>query len=559
MQIHLAHDTHWEQVGDTMVSGKAFLDDELYSNTRLANLIASTSHREELVSILERANGFFSVIHRIGDRTYAAVDHIRSWPLYYAVTDDIYLSDSAEWVHESGARGGYDQAAINEYLYLCYVTGKDTISKDVKQLRTGELLTFDHTDTSNQPTSDRYFVWEYTGNEESTSLESYEAQLTKGFERLFTYADGRTILLGMSSGFDSRLFALMLRKLGYDDTITYTTYTAADTDEDIPKAAELAAQLGFQHLPISSTHEDYHYLDNSGQRGMLEDIGYLSEYPHINKYILRKKLIEAGIDPGEVVHVLGHQMLNLGETLSDRYRGKKTITKDEFHDYLWNLHYAQWVGLEEDGIESAAKERMLDNLPGSFYQTSQTESLTGAMCGFGQWYWQERIPKFIHACREYEYLGFDMWYPLLDRETFAYYQDIGPEDIINRRILKQLVIELNEEVLGTTLKLKEDKHQPSPRKAAWNSIVHLVRQCPEPISGGFRRAYHTHLNSPSYTDDPRYGIIRREEFDSMEFYAINHRTLLLLYLYNRGYFSSPNESEFDRSTLTQLSDLPVVN
>lgn len=545
MRVKLVHDAHWERAGETAANGKAFIDGECHDTQALADRFAETTTRQEFVSLLESTNGYFSVIHRTDEHVLAAVDHIRSWPLYYAIDDEVYLSDSAEWLHETIGYGEYDPEAIDEYLYLCYVSGRDTISAHVKQLRAGELIAVapdEHT-----PELQRHFTWVHTGNETSTDLDAYEAQLTRGFDRLRDYADGRPLLVGVSSGFDSRLLGLMLHKLGFDDTILYTTQTAADHGDEMETAAALAADLGFEHISIQSTHADYHNLDDSDQRELLEDIGYLSEYPHINKLVLRTKLREAGIDVEEVVHVLGHQMLNLGEVLRERYRHQRSVTRDEFLEELWRVHYSNWIGLGDDGIESAVKSRLIDTLPSDVFESQQTVSMPEAVTGLGQWYWQERIPKFLLARREYEHLGFDMWYPLLDRELVAYYQGLSPAQIVGRDILKALVVELNEEIIGSTIARSEAKHEPSLSDKLWGATVDLVHQLPAGLTRRIRLAYHQHVDPPTHADDPRYGIISADAFEAMSFHSINHRTLLLLYLYDRGYFESPRLSEFDRA------------
>lgn len=547
MKIHVSYTSHWAEAGDTMICGNAFLDGTHLSNQELAERISTVDSKNELRSILSRLNGFFSVIHRTGGNTYVAVDHVRSWPLYYASTDDIYISDSAEWVHRNGAQRGYDPTAVNEYLFTCYITGKDTLSKDVKQIRSGELLTFDPDKPGTGPVTERYYRYGSGNGTENVDENEFDERLVESFQRLIEYADGRTILVGLSGGYDSRLIVLMLRRLGYDNTITYTTLSASGSPKEMEVAESIANDLDFRHIRITTKSTDYEHLDDSDQLDVVEDIGYLSEYPHINKLVLRQKLENEGIDPSDVVHVLGHQLVSVGQFLSSEIRNKNEVTRKEFFDMMWNLNYLNWIEQGDSRLRGLFESRMLDRIPSDLYEgTGTVEPVTDAVKGFEEWYWQERLPKYILARREYEYLGFDMWYPFLDRAVCSFYERCSYSDKVDRHILKEYIDDLDVQLRGRAHNDKSAYDTRSMSGVLFDQLVPMIHKLPEPITRSARQFYYKFLHdSDEYDDDPRYSIVSRNEFDSISFPVISYRTLLLLYLYDRGYFDTPVRTEFD--------------
>lgn len=543
MEINLTHDSQWTKHGDTFVSGHAFVEGEHLATQELAEHIAAVESKNELASVLSELNGFFAVVHQMDTEVHVAVDHVRSWPLYYAVTDDIYISDSAEWVHTTATQGNYDPNAVNEYLFTCYVTGADTVSTDVKQLQSGEILTFQTDGHTSSPRRSQYYTYEPNGS--TGTVATFDDRLVESFQRLLQYADGRTILLGLSGGYDSRLIALMLHRLGYDNVVTYTTLTASGSSDEFTVAESVAADLGFRHIKIRTDHSDYEHLDNSDQLTMAEDIGYLSEYPHINKYILREKLRDEGLDPSEMVHVLGHHLV-AGTFLPAEMRDRSTIDRDEFLDLMWDLHYSNWVEQGDLQLRDLFAGRILDRIPTGLYQDRSVESVTDVLKGYEQWYWQERLPKYVMACREYEYLGFNMWYPFLDRELCAFYEQCDYRDKIGKRFIKQYVDELDAQIRGTTQSSDSADATHPVRNLAWDTVVNITHSLPTPIMQYARQMYYTHLrDGVEYSDDPRYNVVSEEEFTSIQFDIINHRTLLLLALYRMGYFAAPTETEFD--------------
>lgn len=553
MEIFLSNDDLWTEADGTMVSGNGFLDGQFLSEKDLADEISALDTRDGLKRFLSRTNGFFSLIHHQGDRVHVAVDHVRSWPVFYAATDDVYISDSAEWVHEAGAHRGYDPVSATEYLYTCFVSGRQTLSRDVKQVQAGELVTLSEDTGESGSIRDRYF--EYYPNEcsETITEDELDKAFSGAFERLIDYADGRTILVGLSGGYDSRLIALMLYRLGYDNTVTYTTGAASADSEEMSRAKSVANDLGFEHIMVTSDRSDYRHIENSDQMKILEDIGYLSEYPHINKLILKRNLEKAGVTPEDVVHVLGHNLLHAGSFLPGWVRDQDTLSRAELTDFLWDLHYEHWETPDDRDWQNLFEGQMLKRVPRDLYRTGMVEPKTDAVGGFEYWYWQERLPKFIIARREYEYLGFDVWYPMLDRELFSVFETSNHRQRIGRRILKQYVRRLDERIRNTESDLNPDNDdtQRSVTDLAWQQTIRVVHALPDPAMEFIQRAYNQYRSRSAYQRDARHNIVSEEEFNSISFPNVDRgtlfRTLLLFYLYRNGFFELPTDNEFERA------------
>lgn len=553
MELHLSQRDQWTGANGTYVSGSAFFGGSLLKESDLAAAVAETDTKTELRALLEDANGLFSLVHEIDGTIYAAVDHVRSWPLYYAVTDDIYVSDSAEWIHQQGSDRGYDPIAATEYLFTAFVPGSGTLSRDVRQVQAGELVTLDSTDSGLQSETERYFRYTPSECSEPVTQSDLDEVLTAAFERLIKYADGRPILLGLSGGYDSRLIALFLKRLGYENTITYTTQTASENSAEMDLAASIADDLAFQHLEISSARSDYQDFEESRQMNLIEDVGYLSEYPHVNKEILRQKLRAEGVEPESVVHVLGHHVLGGGAMIPDWVRDQQTLSREEFCDLVWNLHYSGWETPGEPRWQKLFQERMLERLPTNLYDNGTLEATADAVSGYEELYWQERLPKYVTARREYETLGFDMWYPLLDQAVYDYFQRSRYRDRVGKRVLKEYVRNLDSRIRATESDLEPADRQPiqSLTDAAWGRSVALVHALPSPVTEFIRDAYNDYQSTDLYMQDPRYNIVPEAEFERFSFPNVYggslYRTLLALYLYDNDFFDLPIETEYDRA------------
>lgn len=550
MEIHLSHDEHWAEVDGTWVHGDAFINGKLFSSTELAKKISAIDDKSELKEILGQARGFFSILHDLGDRIFLAVDHIRSWPVYYATTDEIYISDSAEWVHEIGANRGYDPVAATEYLFTSYVPGSKTLSRDVKQVQAGEIVTL-HGDQSDQRTvRESYFVH----NPADSSIEIETADLdrivTEICSDLIEYADGRTILLGLSSGYDSRLIALVLSRLGYDNVVTYTTDTASGSSSDIPVARSVATDLGYEHLEIRYDNSDFEFFERSERlQEFVRDIGFLSEYPQVHKLVEHEKLTAAGISPEDVVHVMGHHALGGATQIPRRVAEQDTVTRTEFFDLLWKFHYSNWNEPAGSRWRELFEGYILDRGPSNLYSNRTVEASPGAVSGLELWYWQERLPKYLTARREYASLGYDSWNPLLDRRFYDFLEGTSHRSRVGKRVLKEYVYELDVEIRGSSdldVSASDDSPQSIEAKM-WQNVIRLVGELPEPVEKPIRQTYRDQQSKTAYETDARYGIVPESDFNTISFRKIHYRPLLFLLLYKNGFFELPGTTELDRA------------
>ena len=85
--------------------------------------------------------GNFAVAIRRGKELWAAVDRIRSIPLFYGHDKgDFFLSNDPYWVRGKVGDTEPDPLASTELWYMLYVLGDNTLSPGVKQLLAGEIM-----------------------------------------------------------------------------------------------------------------------------------------------------------------------------------------------------------------------------------------------------------------------------------------------------------------------------------------------------------------------------------------------------------------------------------
>lgn len=70
-----------------------------------------------------------------------AVDRLRSIPLFYSLKDNIfYLSNNAYWIKNEISLKELGKISEQQFLLTGYITGKDTLFIEIKQIQAGEYL-----------------------------------------------------------------------------------------------------------------------------------------------------------------------------------------------------------------------------------------------------------------------------------------------------------------------------------------------------------------------------------------------------------------------------------
>ena len=139
----------YSQTANSIAVGKAFYQERLYSEKDLTDMMSHWQSEEQFCRAIKELNGFYALIQFNERQLFAAVDRVRSIPLFYGQKgNNFFLSDSAEWVRQQVGNHEMDETAKQEFLLTGYVTGSDTLYPDVKQLQAGEALCVD--DNKNQ-------------------------------------------------------------------------------------------------------------------------------------------------------------------------------------------------------------------------------------------------------------------------------------------------------------------------------------------------------------------------------------------------------------------------
>ncbi|MFR9303127.1 MAG: asparagine synthase-related protein [[Clostridium] symbiosum] len=389
-------------------------------------------------------NGFFSGIYFKEDEVIAIVDRVRSYPLFYSsYENDLYFSDNPKWIKNQLTSVEWDDKAENEFLLTGYVTGNNTLYHEIKQIQAGELIYINKGNFYNY----RYHIIPYKSRNNDIQVwnEEHQKMLITIFNRMVSTFEHSTFVIPLSGGYDSRLIALLLKKVGASKIISFTYGNKDDIEVQLSRGVADALGIDWHH--IEYTPQDYKImLESNEYKEYVQYAARLSSLPHIQDWIAVKKLKEKGIVTKGSVFVPGH----LGDVLTGEcsdikpymYHKDTTIKKgaSAIVDYLYTSRLLTKKEINEY-INHVSQEMEL----------YCNESINGTIL-YELWWARERTSKFIvNSVRIYEFFGFKWWLPFCDEIFWEFWSKVPNSLKIDQKLYSMTIIELMNELMGATI------------------------------------------------------------------------------------------------------------
>ncbi|NQV44706.1 MAG: hypothetical protein HQ501_07360 [Rhodospirillales bacterium] len=406
---------------------------------------------DTLSAWLGSANTPFAFILTGPDGTIAAVDQNRSYPIFHGQRDGVLsIGGDAHEVADTVGANSLRPESILEAATAGYVTGPNTLRKDLHQLEAGSFLIC--RTGSREPTVKRYFrYWPTEINRSSEPELRFElgAVLDSAFRRTMEQANGRPIWVPLSGGLDSRLVATKLKELGYPDIQTFT-YGLPDSNE-VRVAQKVADALDLPWRFIRMKRAEMPKVFASDRRkAYYRFAGTLASIPNPQEFHVLYKLMNDGILDQDVLLVNGQS----GDFITGAHIPKtiRTMSRGvpDLMDWIISKHFDNWRS-PRNGVGLGVLRKILR----ASLQPEGGEDAVGAemLATLAErWEHQERQAKFtINQQRCYEFFDLDWALPLWDMELVNFFRGVPLEQKINQRLYKAYLQQWNYNNLFSSL------------------------------------------------------------------------------------------------------------
>jgi asparagine synthase (glutamine-hydrolysing) len=368
------------------------------------------------------------------------------------------------------------------------------------------------------------FIHKYEKNQTlEESMEELDHVLVGMFNRLIQVADGRTIVVPLSGGFDSRLIVLMLKRLGYNNVIAYTYGCLGIAEAEVSR--HVAASLGIRWEFVTYNNQLWYELYNSNHMKLYQTLAAgLSSTIVIQDFPAVHIMTKNNIINGDSIFVPGHSADLLAGSRSisfPKIYSTKLVNDFKVIESVKKRHYSLTNVREQKSIY--INKRVISVL-------EPIRQFPDNASAFESWDLSERQAKFIiNSVRIYEFMGYQWWLPFWDEKFMSYWEKIPLEYRVRQLLYKQYVDKLYREVTGeapphlinnrSTIDNIENVIKTSLKK---NKLTNYILDKSGLDKGHLKRKYNS---------EPMafYGVISEEDFIRLKPTDIDY-LLALLYI-----------------------------
>lgn len=420
LQLNYNYGYKWYSSNKVYVKGYLFdKNNNLLEKDSLINYFTNINNEEEFIQKLINTNGIFSVIIQMKDLILFAVDKTRTFPLFYIENNNkLYVSDDTYNLKNLN-NVQIDNISIDEYISTGYVTGRDTLLKNIYQVQSGEYISYKKNNLNRNFYFD-YITKEIINKDFNTLKNNFLNVLDNTIKRLIKFADGKQIVIPLSGGYDSRLIVALLKKHNYQNVFCFTYGNKDSFEVNISK--KVAKELGYDwyfveynkktipyNYPNSENFQDYYKFASNHVSIFLTQDYFAVKYLYENNLIKNNSVFA----PGHTEIFFGDNQLVkkdvIVKSIIERYY--RLSKRKEFYN---KLNYLNEV-----------------NVPKKLYYSV-----------YNNFNLKEKQSKFtVNANRIYEFFGYKHSIPLGDSEIIEFFRVLPPAYKLNFKFYNKVILE----------------------------------------------------------------------------------------------------------------------
>ena len=394
--------------------------------------------------VVASADGHFAFVYIGTDWCLAATDRIGSIPISFAAVQGGWVVGSeARRVATAAGCDNINEDAVMALAMAGYTIGAATYYKELSALDPGEWVAFLR---NAPPQRQRYYVYapqpEATGDA-STLLTKVLAGV---FEKTVASLDGRTVMIPLSAGLDSRLVASGLREMGYAHVRCFS-YGQPGNHEAVA-ARRISEKLDYPWTFLPYTPRQQASTFRSDEcNAFVAFADTLQAIPFQQDFYAVGELKRSGFAPPDAVFINGQS----GDFITGNHIPKALgkLHKDEDQEVQWRRflevviekHFDLWSVLKTPDRITRIGALLRQDLIASGVGPDST---LPAFSAFEAIEYKNRQSKYVVAGqRAYEWYGFDWRLPLWDSTFVDFWSRASLSDKVGQRLFSETLRRLD--------------------------------------------------------------------------------------------------------------------
>ncbi|RMZ60601.1 asparagine synthetase B family protein [Chryseobacterium nematophagum] len=389
---------------------------QLYKGDMAIEFILQELKGTNLEDFCNSIKGAFTFIIISENDCQLISDSINFFPLFYGCEDDkLIVSDQWNEIIQYRKKFKLNNKAVDEFETAGFVLSNETLEESIFKTNANQILKINRIE-SEIIQYKNFITNDFSEKSFDELAEEAETVILNIGDRLLKFLNGRTAVVPLSGGFDSRLIVSLLKRLNYKKVICIT-YGKENPEVSLSKA--VAKELGY----------DWHFVDYAkinideiqSEPLYQEYVEYASNgfaMPYLMEYFAVAYLMKNGILPKESVFLPGHS----GDFLGGSYINKTVKNEISFKRLAAFIESKYFNFVQKNNRK---RKWIQDRIDKSLIPIGKSFIHDGYNMTIEEWDIQEKLAKFIfHSSHVFTFYRFEHYFPLWDKELVNFYRNV---------------------------------------------------------------------------------------------------------------------------------------
>jgi len=420
-RIHLSENKTypWFTDGTLWLKGNFFdPDHNYYSHQKAFDYVTEQLKDHSLSDLVAKLNGIFTIVYRQMGCLKIACDPINFFPVFYARKDDRWMvADELSLIPGLTNHKEINEDAVPGFLSAGFVMDNETLIKNIFKTQAGEIVSVNDDGTISRETWYYFLPEQFNPSPLPELTTQLHEQLDALSRRMVAMLNGRTAIVPLSGGYDSRLIVSLLKKAGHKNTICITY---GRENPEVAISREVAKKLGFQWIFVDyQSSETSGFLQDPLFREYAQYMGKGYSMPYLQEYFAARELKKKRLIPDDSVFLPGHN----GDYIAGSYVLKSVRTQKKGKAFFNHLRKKYFCFAETTQKDNKTIEGSLQKLFLAYSNFNNPDPEFNVF--IEDWHVREKISKFIfRSSHVFPFFGYEIYFPLWDKELVNFFRNV---------------------------------------------------------------------------------------------------------------------------------------
>jgi len=414
IQLNINNGFSWFVKNNLFFKGYFYIENSFFKQEEALNFLLKT---KDFKALLKKINGVFTIIKKSNHNTIVITDITRSFPVFYTQTKNSWcISDDIYALQKQNPNVKFNKNAELEFLASNHVHGKKTLLNTIYQTQSAEYLEF-----SSNVIKEQSFYFSYsTKNQNNKPIIELKKECFLAFENSFKRClnsiEKNQIIVPLSSGLDSRLIAVLLKKYNHKNVLCYT-YGKKDSFE-INYSKKTAETLNFSWIFIEYNDSIIRdFLKTKPFKKYIEYAGKLTSMPNLQEYFAVQYLHENNFVEKDAIFISGYAGDILGGSEYKFY--DNPLKNNKLSNIIFRNKMSNFVFSDRD------KNKTLQDIEQNLVSFDSDYKQKIPETVLDNYNIKERIAKYIfNSASFYTFFGYTTRFPFWDKELLCFFKEL---------------------------------------------------------------------------------------------------------------------------------------